>query len=147
LAVIAKYTAIFATAGFFILLVFRADFSLPFKHIWSDKWKYALAFCLFALVLTPVIIYNIELYRTTHLFDSTFASMIGADNVFKTKPTFNLPHNVASTVYGLVTSDFAPFVILSIFAFLWLCIKALRDKTTVFERSLLLYTALLFAMF
>jgi hypothetical protein len=59
----------------------------------------------------------------------------------------NLPKNLVDTIKILATEDNPLFVIAALCVFAWLCIKCRREKTSTFERGLLIYTAMLFLMF
>lgn len=147
LSIISKYTAIFAAAGFGVMLLSDGGLKMSLQRIFQQKWRILFAVLLILFTLSPALIYNFELFRTTHLFDSAFASMVGAQSVFDTKTSFDLPGNMISTLVVLINCDFPPFVVAACAAFVWLFVKYLRKETTAFERGLFIYTSFLFFMF
>lgn len=147
LSILSKYTAVFGAAGFGVVLLSDAGLQISFKRIFGQKRQLFFVLLLLTITLSPVIIYNLELFRAANQFDSAFASMIGAQNVFGTKPSLNVPGNIISTIYTQIISDFPLYAFAAFTAFLWLLLKYLREETTTFERGLFFYSAFLFLMF
>ncbi len=98
LALLSKYTAIFLIpAVFFYLLIWQRPV-FKNKHFWFSC-------LLIALILTPVIIYNIMVFKTRGHFDAALSSMLGmrpAD--FSTLAGRGLNANLFTNLTGIIRS-------------------------------------------
>lgn len=132
LAIMCKYTAIFLIpAALLYLLIWRRE---VFKK--SEFW---LSVVIFLSVLSPVIIYNVNVYITRGHFDAALSSMMGmhpADfsGISGRSLSFNPIRSIVTfwdTLYGTTSW---PLVILMIIALGYLLIKIIRKKSDDLEK-------------
>ena len=148
LSLISKYTSLFLLLPPFIFVVL--EYKKIFKKV-SYK-KIILAVSIFFVILSPVIIYNLNVYKTRGHLDAALSSMIGmrADD-FSTlagrKADFNLWGNFNSTVSTIFANNSYPFALVILFSFVWLIVKIARRKNTKFDLYLVVNIASFFLLF
>lgn len=146
-SLLSKYTALFGVAGFFSSLVSGTHLTFRPQRIREQLWNIVVSVFLCTLVLTPALVYNYMLFKSAHIFDTSLAMILGTDNVFHGHATLNVPANLYATIQSLMTVDNAVFIVASLCAYIWLIAKSALEKTSIFERGLLIYTSFLFLMF
>lgn len=134
LSLISKYTSLF------LLIPPIVFVALEYKKI-LKKVKYKkiiLATAIFIAIISPVLIYNLNVYKNRGHLDAALSSMVGmrADD-FSTlagrKADFNLWGNFHSTISTIFNNNSYPFALITMFSFVWLIVKIARRKNTKFD--------------
>ncbi len=134
LSLISKYTSLFLLIPPFIFAVL--EYKQIFKKV-SYK-KVILAATIFLAIISPVLIYNLNVYKTRGHFDAALSSMVGMHtDDFSTlagrKADFNLLDNFHSTISTIFDNNSYPFALIILLSFAWLFVKIARRKNTKFE--------------
>lgn len=144
-ALLSKYTAIFIIpAGIAYLLVWRRD---VFKR--RELWLAGLAFF---IVLTPLIVYNAQVFTVKGHFDAALSSMVGMHPedfrlIAARGVSTAFSTNAADIVRAFSKTSSFPFFLLFMLSVAYLVVKAVRRKNDPMESFLLANIAMCFAMF
>ncbi|MCR4322484.1 MAG: glycosyltransferase family 39 protein [Candidatus Azambacteria bacterium] len=145
LALLSKYTAIFIIpAGILYVLVWRRDI---FKR--RELWFAGLAFF---IVLTPLIVYNANVYMAKGHFDAALSSMVGMHpEDFRLIAARGISTAFSGNAIAIVKifseTSSLPFFLLIMLSTVYLAVKATRKKNDPLEAFLLVNIAMGFAMF
>ncbi len=145
LALLSKYTALFIlpAAGAYLLL-WRRD-------LFRKRAFWLALLCLLA-VLSPLIIYNEQVYQARGHFDAALSAMVGMHSedfgqLAERGITLRLGGNLKDIFKVLSDTASAPLFAVMVISLLYLCIKVARKKGDPLERFLLLNIFFLLAMF
>ncbi|MFA5126849.1 MAG: glycosyltransferase family 39 protein [Patescibacteria group bacterium] len=145
LALLSKYTAIFIIpTTFFYLLIWQRP-TLKNKHFW-------LSCLLIAIILTPVIIYNIMVFKARGHFDAALSSMLGMKPAdFSTLSgrglNANLFTNLVDVLRSLMDSISLPLSILYLSALVHSFWRAIKKQSTPLNNFLRVNIVLILLMF
>ncbi|MFA5029345.1 MAG: glycosyltransferase family 39 protein [Patescibacteria group bacterium] len=146
LSLLCKYTAIFLLpAAILYLLIWRRS-AFKTKELW-------LALVLFLAVLTPIIIYNVNVFQTRGHFDAALSSMVGLHpEDFKTVASRGLSLNWWQNLLSLpkdalFTTTSFPIFLLLIISFVYLLVKVVRKKGDYLENFIFINLVMVLAMF
>lgn len=145
LAILCKYTAIFLIPAAIIYFLIWQRNVFRKKEIW-------LALLLFILVLSPVIIYNFNVFQARGHFDAALSSMVGMHpEDFKAISSrglsFNFGRSIMSFWETLFTTASLPVVILTIISLFYLLVKIIKKQGDDLEKIFGLNLLMLFLMF
>ncbi len=145
LALLSKYTAIFLLPAAVLYLLFWDWRVLKTKIFW-------LSLLLIPAVLSPVIVYNFQVFQATGHFDAALSSMLGMhpqdfEVIASRGINFNLGANFWSILDSLVTTASLPFLVLQGLALLFALGQVVRRKAGVLTRLLLLHILMIVVMF
>lgn len=144
-ALLSKYTAIFIIpAGILYLLVWRRDVFLR-----RELWLAGLAFF---LVLTPLIVYNAQVFAKTGHFDAALSSMVGMHPedfrlIAARGVSVAFAGNAVEIAKVFARTSSIPFFLFMMFSVAYLIFKTIRKKSDSLEAFLLATIAVCFAMF
>ncbi|MBI5913484.1 glycosyltransferase family 39 protein [Candidatus Azambacteria bacterium] len=144
-ALLSKYTAIFVfPAGILYLLIWRRD---VFKR--RELWLAGLAFL---IVLTPIIVYNAQVFAAKGHFDAALSSMVGMHpedfRLIAARGVSSAFSKNAADIVSVFSKTFSPpFFALLMLSAAHLAVKAVRRKSDPLEGFLLANIAMCFAMF
>ncbi|NCN07231.1 glycosyltransferase family 39 protein [Candidatus Falkowbacteria bacterium] len=145
LAILCKYTAVFLIPAIVLyLLIWQRD---TFKK--SEFW---ISMAIFLVVLSPVIIYNTNVYLTRGHFDAALSSMVGmhpADfqSVSGRSLTFNPIQSALTlwdTLYGTTSLPLTILIIISLF---YLLVKIIKKQSNYLEKIFGLNILMLLVLF
>lgn len=145
LAILCKYTSLFLIpAGVVHLAIFKREVFRK-KYFW-------LALVLCVAILTPVIIYNIEVFRYRGHFDAALSSMVGMNpKDYEVLSYRNLNANILGNIvfiFNIMRSNASlPFFIAEIIALGYVIFLAIKKKADLFLCYVLLNICFLIAMF
>ncbi len=145
LAILCKYTSLFLIpASVVYLAIFRRDVFKK-KHFWF-------AVALFLIILTPVIIYNLEVFRYRGHFDAALSSMVGMKpKDYEVLSYRNLNANIFGNIiyiFNIMRSNASlPFFIAEMIALGYVIFLAIKKKADPFLYYILLNVCFLIAMF
>lgn len=148
LSLISKYTSIFLflpSLFFFILERKQVVKAIKLK-------KAIFAIIIFFAIASPVIIYNLNVYKTRGHFDAALSSMIGMhpddfSSLAARKADFNLLGNFKSTLSTMRANNSYPFAAAILLSFVWLAVKIARRKSAKFGSYLIVNIASFFLLF
>lgn len=126
-AVITKYTAIFLIPPIIIYLwLYRKDIIVYKKQL-------IISTILFFLILSPVIIYNINVYQLRGHFDAALSSMVGMHPedfsiISDRKISSDIGHNFFGLSKTLAGNMSLPLLLFSVLSIVYLIYKAIRFK-------------------
>lgn len=148
LSLMSKYTSLFLLIPPFVFAIL--EYKKIFKKV--SYIKIILAAVIFISIISPVIIYNINVYESRGHLDAALSSMVGmrADDFITLagrKADFNLWRNFNSTLSGIFASNSYPFALIILFSLVWLVIKIVRRKNTKFDLYLAINIISFFLMF
>ncbi|KKR53826.1 MAG: Dolichyl-phosphate-mannose-protein mannosyltransferase family protein [Parcubacteria group bacterium GW2011_GWA1_40_21] len=148
LSLISKYTSLFLLIPPFIFAVL--EYKKIFRKIGCKK--IIAAVIIFFAIAAPVIIYNLNVYKTRGHFDAALSSIVGMHpddfiTISGRKADFNLWGNFRSTISTIFANNSYPFALAVLFSFAWLAAKIARRKNTKFDLYLAVNVASLFVMF
>lgn len=148
LSLMSKYTSLFLLVP---PLVFAA---LEYKQIFNkvSYKKIILAGIIFFAIMSPVIIYNLNVYSARGHFDAALSSMVGMHpedfiTLAGRKADFNLWGNFHSTISTIFSNNSYFFALAIFISFSWLIFKIARRKNTKFDLYLAVNVASFFALF
>ena len=103
-------------------------------------------------ILTPVIVYNVNVYEERGHFDSSLSSLLGISSddfsiLGDRHATLDLTGNFASIVRILASANSLPYLVLFAFALVWILIRVVRRRTSLFEDVIFVHFALMLVMF
>lgn len=147
-SLISKYTSMFLLIPPFVFTALEGG--QIFKKV--EYKKIIVAAIIFFAIISPVIIYNLNVYKTRGHFDAALSSMTGmhpADFVTLAgrKADFNLWGNFHSTISTIFDNNSYPFALVMMFSFAWLIVKIARRKNTKFDLYLAVNIASFFLLF
>ncbi|MCL5436017.1 MAG: glycosyltransferase family 39 protein [Patescibacteria group bacterium] len=144
-ALLTKYTAIFLlpAAGLYLLFGKRRVFLN--KHFW-------LAVLVFFVLLTPVIIYNAEVYAARGHFDAALSSMVGLNPADYASLSYRsasggIALNFENIFVSVARNSSVPFVIMFSIALLYFAWQAIRKRLRVLSTVAGLNLGMLTLMF
>lgn len=144
LALISKYTAIFLLPASFIYLLIWEREKFKDKNLW-------LSLCIIIIVLSPVIFYNIMVFKTRGHFDAAFSSMIGMHpedySVLNRSVNTDLADNFSSIFISLKTFSSWGFFVVVIFSVFYLAIEAIKKRANALQKFLLINIFFIVLMF
>ena len=148
LSLISKYTSLFLLIPPFIFAVL--EYKKIFRKIGCKK--IIAAVIIFFAIAAPVIIYNLNVYKTRGHFDAALSSIVGMHpddfiTISGRKADFNLWGNFRSTISTIFANNSYPFALATLFSFAWLAAKIARRKNTKFDLYLAVNIASFFLMF
>ena len=148
LSLISKYTSLFLLIPPFIFAVL--EYKKIFRKIGCKK--IIAAVIIFFAIASPVIIYNLNVYKTRGHFDAALSSIVGMHpddfiTISGRKADFNLWGNFRSTISTIFANNSYPFALAVLFSFAWLAAKIARRKNTKFDLYLAVNIASFFLMF
>ena len=148
LSLISKYTSLFLLIPPFIFAVL--EYKKIFRKIGCKK--IIAAVIIFFAIAAPVIIYNLNVYKTRGHFDAALSSIVGMHpddfiTISGRKADFNLWGNFRSTISTIFANNSYPFALAVLFSFAWLAAKIARRKNTKFDLYLAVNIASFFLMF
>jgi len=148
LSLISKYTSLFLLIPPFIFAVL--EYKKIFRKIGCKK--IIAAGIIFFAIASPVIIYNLNVYKTRGHFDAALSSIVGMHpddfiTISGRKADFNLWGNFRSTISTIFANNSYPFALAVLFSFAWLAAKIARRKNTKFDLYLAVNIASFFLMF
>jgi fumarate reductase subunit D len=114
--------------------------------------KIILAVVIFLAIISPVLIYNLNVYKTRGHFDAAISSIVGMHpDDFSTlagrKADFNLWGNFNSTLSAIFSNNSYSFALIALFSFAWLAVKIARRKNTKFDLYLAVNIVSFFMLF
>lgn len=142
MALMTKYTAVFLIPpALFYLFLFRSEFKKQWKH-------FLIALVLFVAIISPVVIYNANLYQTRGHFDAAFSSMIGMHSedftiISDRSTNTNIFLGILGLLKTLANNISYPFLILAIICFFLLCWSIKKTGIKSFESWLVANTLFL----
>ncbi len=141
-AFLAKYHAlilipIFLTLSFFHIGIYKNDRFYRYRY----RKGIALAILLFIVIISPVITYNVQLYRHFGHFDFQFSQLFHQDvAAWQARPGQEVlgsyPERVRTFVPRLIEANSPYFLILSALGLLLVLIQCIRDRRLFFRRHL-----------
>jgi len=143
LAILCKYTSLFLIpAGIVHLAIFKRDVFKK-KYFW-------LALLLFFVILTPVIVYNFEVFRYRGHFDAALSSMVGMKpKDYEVLSYRNLNANILNNIFfifNIIRSNTSlPFFIAEMIALVYVIFLAMK-RANPFLYYILLNVCFLIAM-
>jgi len=145
LSILCKYTAIFLLPAGLIYFIFYHRSIFKKKEFWLGVLS-------FFILLSPVIIYNIMVFKTRGHFDATLSSMIGLNpEDFQTiagrVASSNILTNIISFWRTLSNNVSGGLLILYIIAIIYQVWQLIRKKISRFELILFLNTIFIIVMF
>ena len=148
LSLMSKYTSLFLLLPPFVFAVL--EYKKIFKKL-SYK-KIILAAIIFLSVISPILIYNLNVYKNRGHFDAALSSMVGMHpddfiTLSGRKADFNLWGNFHSTISTIFDNNSYPFALIILFSFAWLAVKIARRKNTKFDLYLAVNIISLFLLF
>ncbi|MDE1988354.1 MAG: glycosyltransferase family 39 protein, partial [Patescibacteria group bacterium] len=148
LSLMSKYTSLFLLVPPFVFAVLEGK--QIFKKVGYKK--IIAAGIIFFAIISPVIIYNLNVYKTRGHFDAALSSMVGMHPkdfiiISGRKADFNLWGNFHSTISTIFDNNSYPFALVMMFSFAWLVIKITRRKNTKFDLYLAVNVASFFLLF
>ena len=148
LSLLSKYTSMFLLIPPFVFAVL--EYKKIFKKIGCKK--IIAAVIIFFAIASPVIIYNLNVYKTRGHFDAALSSIVGMHpddfiTISGRKADFNLWGNFRSTISTIFANNSYPFALAVLFSFAWLVVKIARRKNTKFDLYLAVNAASFFLMF
>lgn len=148
LSLMSKYTSLFLLIPPFVFAV------LEYKQIFKKVGykKIILSAVIFFGIISPVIIYNLNVYKARGHFDAALSSMLGIRTddfsiLAGRKADFNLWGNFHSTVSTIFSNNSYFFALAIFISFAWLIIKIARRKNTKFDLYLMVNIASFFLLF
>lgn len=144
-AILCKYTAIFLIPAFLFYLV-----------IWQRsifrKSEFWLAVALFFITLSPIIIYNTNVYLARGHFDAALSSMVGMHPedfsiITGRSLNFNIINSVSTFWETLFNTTSLPLVILIVVSLFYLGFKIIKKKSDSLERIFGLNILMLLLLF
>ncbi|MBI5147873.1 MAG: glycosyltransferase [Parcubacteria group bacterium] len=144
-ALLSKYTAIFLPVAIVAyVIIWRRDL-LAKKSFWFSG-------AMTLLVLTPIFLYNLAVFRTRGHFDAALSSMLGMHSadfmiIAGRGVSANFLANFKTAIGSLGALSSRPFSVLALAAFVYLCAKTIRGKSDALERFLLIAAFAALAMF
>ncbi|MFA6322047.1 MAG: glycosyltransferase family 39 protein [Candidatus Buchananbacteria bacterium] len=145
LALLSKYTAAFLLpAGLIYLIVWRREVFKK-KEIW-------LVGIMLLIVLSPIIIYNFQIYITRGHFDACLSHMVGMRpndfSLIKDRVVnFNLVNNFVAEIKSLYGACSFLFFLLKLTGLIYLLVKLGRKKADDFEKLVVITILSIMAMF
>lgn len=145
LSVLTKYTALYLLPAIFVFLLIKN------RKIFKNKvfWKSAL---IFLLTLTPIIIYNIMVFKTRGHFDAALSSMLGMNPedyyILTRNVNSNILDNIKTIFDSLRDTMTMPFLLATMASIIHLIIQWIRkqsDKFTIFLLLNILFVLLMFS--
>jgi 4-amino-4-deoxy-L-arabinose transferase-like glycosyltransferase len=145
LALLSKYTALFLllAVGLYII-IWRRDV-LKNKHFW-------LSIIVMLLVLTPVIIYNIMVFKTRGHFDAALSSMLGMHPedfaaIASRGANTNFLQNIGTIIIVLYKSSSLALFILYILSLFFVLIKVIKRQAGFVINFLFINILAIFLLF
>ncbi len=145
LALLSKYTALFLLpAVIFYILIYRPD-------IFKNKHFY-LSIIMMLIVLSPVIIYNIMMYKTRGHFDAALSSMLGIQTqdfaaLANRSANTNFLQNIGSIFIVLYKSTSIFLFILYILSFIYMLLNLIKRQKNILLNFVGLNIVVIFIMF
>lgn len=136
-ALLTKYTAIFLIPPIIL-------YAFLYRKGLRNRWKNIIvAFVLFIVLLSPIIIYNLNLYQSRGHFDAAISSMIGMQSndfsiISGRSPHYNIFNNTISIVKTLGENMSYPLLILAIGCFILLIFRIRKLGLKNFESWILI---------
>lgn len=144
LALLSKYTALFLIPAVFLYALLWQRKIFKNKHFW-------LSLIVILLLLTPIIVYNIMVFKTRGHFDASLSSMLGmrpADFSILTRSiNTNFWGNWLSIINSLYRSISLPLAIGYLLLFLYSLTLTINKKNSLLNNFLTINILLIFAMF
>ncbi|MDO8183819.1 MAG: glycosyltransferase family 39 protein [bacterium] len=145
LGFLTKYTFIFALPAGLLMMWWPLKVSPKLKHLFFG-------FLILILLLSPVLIYNYNVYQTRGHFDAALSSMIGMHpedfvGIANRGVTFNPLANLADIGRTLAQNNSVPFLALVIVSLIYLLYLLYRRRASTLSQSLLTHSLFLVLMF
>jgi len=147
LALVTKYTAFFILPVYFLYLLF-------FERRFYKNKRFFLALLIILLIFSPVIIYNLMMFKTTGHFDLQFSALFGQKVEAWSRISRNTPADFNGFLFGVInilkilSSAWGPFnFVLFILSSLFLAIRSVvkKEKITAFFVIMVIVFLLLFS--
>jgi hypothetical protein len=141
-ALLTKYTAIFLIPPIIL-------YAFLYRKELRDKWKnIAIAFVLFITLLSPIIIYNLNLYQNRGHFDAAISSMVGIHSedfsiISERSLHYNIFSNTINIIKTLGENMSYPLLILALGCFILLIFRIRKLGFKSFESWILINTSFL----
>ena len=145
LSILSKYTAIFLIpAAIIYLLIFQ-------RKVFKNKHLY-LSIISFLILLTPIIIFNIFVFKTRGHFDAALSSMIGMHPedysvIAERGVNSNVLKNLGSIMVVIYRTSSMPLVLLYALAFISLLIKIIKRKARDWQYLLMINILMIMLIF
>ncbi|MBU1202810.1 glycosyltransferase family 39 protein [Patescibacteria group bacterium] len=145
LAILSKYTSIFLIPSALAYLVIFE------RKIFKNKHFY-LAILSGLILLTPIIIYNIFVFKTKGHFDAALSSMVGMhpqdyDVIAERGVNASILKNLGSIMVVIFRSSSLPLVLVYALSFIFLLIKVTRRQTRYWQNFLAINIVMIILMF
>ncbi len=137
LALLAKYNSMF------LIPTYITCFAIVKRSIFKNKKLYYSAIVTL-LVLSPVIVYNILMYKTTGHFDYQFSRLFGLDSPWQSSGASFSLSSIVSIIVGLGKTTLYPYLIVSFLGIAYL----FKQRKNVSRMILfgLVYLTILFSL-
>ena len=149
LSILSKYTSLFLLpAGAVSLFLAKGR-----KFFEKGIIKRAVEFFIIAiLLLSPLIIYNVQVFRTRGHFDSALSSIVGISShdfyiVEDRRVSSNIISNAKNVGETLIENNSLTYLFLFLSGLVFLTVKALKKKNSLFENVILIHFGFLMLMF
>lgn len=145
LCLLSKYTAAFLLpAGILYLIIYRRD---VFKK--KEFWASIVGLL---IVVLPIVIYNLMVFKTRGHFDAVLSHMVGMkptdfDIIKNRVVNFNLFSNLLAEFKAIFSSAFFAFAVLKISGLIYLIFRLVKRKSDIIENVLIINIGVMLVMF